>query len=214
MKVNGVVVTTLGAQVDPHRDSVTLDGMAAEQQSELVYILLNKPGGYLVSATDTRGRKTVFDLLDGVPYRVFSVGRLDYDAEGALLLTNDGELAHRLMHPRYEIKKVYLAWVRGVPDVDDLEKLRQGIRLPEGLTSPAQLTLRQTRGGNALVELSIHEGRKRQVKRMCEAIGHPVEGLSRKTFAGIGVEGLGRGEWRYLKPAEVESLRRQTGVVR
>lgn len=212
MKVNGSVVTVLGTQVDPGQDRVLLDDREVRQEPGLVYVLLNKPKGYLVSASDARGRKTVFDLLGGVPHRVFSVGRLDLDTEGVLLLTNDGQLAYRLMHPRYEIRKVYSAWVEGVPDAEDLAGLRAGVALEDGVSSPAEAALKEVKGGNALVELVIHEGRKRQVKRMLEVVGHPVVRLSRESFAGIGVGRLGRGKWRHLGAEEVEGLRREAGL--
>ena len=213
IKINGVLISALGTQVDPVHDSVTLDDRPVRLESSFIYILLNKPRGYLVSTTDTYGRSTVFELLQAVPYRVFSVGRLDYDTAGALLFTNDGDLAYRLMHPRYEIKKVYLARVQGIPDTDDLDRLRQGVRLNDFLTSPAEAVLQQVMDGNALVKLVLHEGKKRQVKRMCKAIGHPVQALYREAFAGISLHGLPGGQWRYLRPEEVESLHHQTGLM-
>jgi pseudouridine synthase len=182
-------------------DRVELDGEPVELQP-LAYVLLHKPAGVVTTARDPQGRRTVVELVDH-PARVVPVGRLDVDTTGALLLTNDGGLAHRLAHPRYEVEKVYQADVEGDPNGDALEQLRAGIELDDGPTSPAQAR----RLGPGRVELSIHEGRKHQVKRMLEAVGHPVRRLHRPSYAGLGLEGLAPGEWRELTPDEVASLR-------
>ena len=187
-------------------DRVELDGRPLEPQP-LAYVLLNKPAGTVTTARDPQGRRTVVDLVDH-PARVVPVGRLDVDTTGALLLTNDGELAHRLAHPRYGIEKVYEAEVEGEPTDDDLHRLRQGIELDDGLTAPASAR----RLGPSRVELALHEGRKHQVKRMVAALGHPVIRLHRSRYAGLTLEGLEPGAWRELEPFEVERLRtRQPG---
>ena len=187
-------------------DRVELDGRPLEPQP-LAYVLLNKPAGTVTTARDPQGRRTVVDLVDH-PARVVPVGRLDVDTTGALLLTNDGELAHRLAHPRYGVEKVYEADVEGEPSDDDLERLRQGIELDDGLTAPASAR----RLGPSRVELALHEGRKHQVKRMVAALGHPVIRLHRSRYAGLTLEGLEPGAWRELEPFEVERLRtRQPG---
>jgi pseudouridine synthase len=183
------------------RDRVELDGEPVELQP-LAYVLLHKPAGVVTTARDPQARRTVVDLIDH-PARVVPVGRLDVDTTGALLLTNDGELAHRLAHPRYEVEKVYEADVDGDPSDDALERLRAGIELDDGLTSPALAC----RLGPGRVELSIHEGRKHQVKRMLAAVGHPVTRLHRSRYAGLTLEGLEPGQWRELEPSEVERLR-------
>jgi 23S rRNA pseudouridine2605 synthase len=183
------------------RDRVELDGNRVELQP-LTYVLLHKPAGTVTTARDPQGRRTVVDLVDH-PARVVPVGRLDADTTGALLLTNDGELAHRLAHPRYEVEKVYEAEVEGEPSEDALERLREGIDLDDGPTAPAEAR----RLGPGTVELAIHEGRKHQVKRMLAAVGHPVLVLHRSRYAGLTLEGLEPGAWRELEPSEVEQLR-------
>jgi 23S rRNA pseudouridine2605 synthase len=183
------------------RDRVELDGQRVELQP-LAYVLLYKPAGAVTTASDPQGRRTVVELVEH-PARVVPVGRLDADTTGALLLTNDGELAHRLAHPRYEVEKVYEAEVEGDPNEEALARLREGVDLADGPTSPAQAR----RLGPGRVELRIHEGRKHQVKRMLAAVGHPVTRLHRSRYAGLRLEGLEPGAWRELEPSEVERLR-------
>jgi 23S rRNA pseudouridine2605 synthase len=197
--VNGTVAE-LGTSVG-EGDEVCVDGrpVSAERQA---WVLLHKPAGVVTTANDPQGRPTVLDLV-GSPLRLFPVGRLDMDTTGALLLTNDGLLAHRLMHPRHEVDKVYVADVEGRPDATALERLRSGVELDDGPTAPAQV--RELAPGR--IELRIHEGRNRQVRRMCEAVGHPVLHLHRSAYAGLRVEGLAPGRWRELDPAEVDGLR-------
>jgi 23S rRNA pseudouridine2605 synthase len=183
------------------RDRVEVDGRPVELQP-LTYVLLHKPRGTVTTARDPQGRRTVVDLVDH-PARVVPVGRLDSDTTGALLLSNDGELAHRLAHPRYEVEKVYEAKVEGEPSEDTLERLREGIDLDDGPTAPAEAGLL----GPSTVELALHEGRKHHVKRMLAAVGHPVLELHRSRYAGLTLEGLEPGAWRELEPSEVELLR-------
>jgi 23S rRNA pseudouridine2605 synthase len=185
------------------RDRVEVDGEPVAKQ-RLSYVLLHKPTGVVTTARDPRGRRTVVDLLAGHDARVVPVGRLDVDTTGALLLTNDGELAHRLAHPRYEVEKVYEAEVEGEPDDDALRRLEQGIELEDGPTAPARARLLTP----SLVELSIHEGRKHQVKRMLAVVGHPVRRLHRSRYAGLTLAGLDPGEWRELGRGEIEGLSR------
>jgi 23S rRNA pseudouridine2605 synthase len=186
------------------RDDVRLDGEPLAKQ-QLAYVLLHKPPGVVTTARDPQGRKTVVDLV-GHASRVVPVGRLDADTTGALLLTNDGDLAHRLAHPRYGVEKVYVAETWKQPDDAVLEQLRGGVQLEDGPTAPA--TVRRLAG--ASIELTIHEGRNRQVKRMFEAVGHRVRRLHRSRFGPLSVEGLEPGRWRELEPSEVETLRRAT----
>ena len=183
------------------RDRVELDGERVKLQP-LAYVLLHKPAGAVTTARDPQGRRTVVELVDH-PARVVPVGRLDADTTGALLLTNDGELAHRLAHPRYEVEKVYEAEVEGDLSDDALDQLRAGIELDDGPTSPAQVR----RLASGRIELGIHEGRKHQVKRMLAAVGHPVARLHRSRYAGLTLEGLEPGRWRELEPSEVARLR-------
>ena len=192
----GQLNTVVGA-----RDRVEVDGAEVARQ-RLAYVLLHKPAGVVTTARDPQGRPTVVELVPPEP-RVVPVGRLDADTTGALLLTNDGKLAHRLAHPRYGVEKTYEAEVEGDPDEHALQQLRDGIELDDGRTAPARA--RRLAGGR--VELVLHEGRKHQVKRMLAAIGHPVLRLHRAAYAGLTLEGLEPGECRELEPSEVELLR-------
>jgi 23S rRNA pseudouridine2605 synthase len=185
-------------------DDVRLDGEPLAKQ-DLAYVLLHKPRAVVTTASDPQGRRTVVDLVE-LPSRVVPVGRLDADTTGALLLTNDGDLAHRLAHPRYEIDKVYEVETWQQPTDAQLDELRRGVALDDGPTAPAEVR----RTGAARIELTIHEGRNRQVRRMVEAIGHRVKTLHRSRYAGLTVEGLEPGAWRLLEPSEVERLRAAT----
>lgn len=205
VSVNGETAT-IGIRIDPEADAICVDGRPVERDSK-VYVLLNKPRGVITTAKDTHRRKTVVDLLDGVPGRVFPVGRLDQDVTGTLLLTNDGELANRLAHPRYEITKTYLAWVEGRMNAAAQKRLEEGVELEDGMTAPASVYITRQERRRTLIRLDIHEGRKHLVKRMCAAVGHPVCSLSRLAMGPLKAEGLRPGEWRYLTPEEVESLR-------
>jgi len=183
-------------------DDVRLDGRPLQKQ-RLAYVLLHKPAGVVTTARDPQGRCTVVDLV-GHPARVVPVGRLDAETTGALLLTNDGELAHRLAHPRYEVDKVYVAEVEGRPSDPTLERLATGVELDDGTTAPAQVR----RLGPSTVEVTLHEGRNRQVRRMLDAVGHPVRSLHRSRYGSLTLEGLEPGAWRELEPFEVADLRR------
>jgi 23S rRNA pseudouridine2605 synthase len=182
-------------------DRVELDGRPLARQP-LAYVLLHKPAGVVTTASDPQGRPTVVELVAEHETRLVPVGRLDADTTGALLLTNDGELAHRLAHPRYEVEKVYVAEVEGEPSDDAVEQLERGLALDDGRTAPA----RANRLAPSRIELSIHEGRKHQVKRMLAAVGHPVRALHRSRYADLTLEGLEPGEWRELEPDEVARL--------
>jgi 23S rRNA pseudouridine2605 synthase len=191
----------LNTDVQPN-DMVVVDGQAVAKE-RLAHLLLNKPADVVSTARDPQGRKTVIDLVPEEPH-VVPVGRLDADTTGALLLTNDGELANRLAHPRYGVEKTYVAEVRGTPSPKVIASLEEGVELEDGRTAPARARL-LTPG---IVELTIHEGRNRQVKRMLEAVGHRVIRLHRIAYAGLTLEGLEPGPWRELEPSEVERLRR------
>jgi 23S rRNA pseudouridine2605 synthase len=184
-------------------DRVAVDGEEVSAQ-RLAYVLLNKPAGTVTTASDPQGRPTVVQLVD-LPERVVPVGRLDADTTGALVLTNDGPLAHRLAHPRYGVEKTYEVEVEGEPGEASLRALAKGVELEDGPTAPALAR----RLGPSRIELTLHEGRKRQVKRMCEAVGHPVKRLHRSVYAGLTLEGLEPAEWRELEPSEVQTLRKK-----
>jgi 23S rRNA pseudouridine2605 synthase len=204
--VNGAVVTELGFKVDPEMDAVKVDGKRVLVERH-AYVLMNKPKATLCTLDDPDGRPLVTDLVRGVKARLFPIGRLDYDTTGALLLTNDGELANLLMHPRHRFTKTYLAKVKGVPSEDRLEKLRRGVNIEGQRTAPAEARLVALKEKNSLVELVLREGRNRQVKRMFLEIGHPVLRLQRIAYAFLGLEGLEPGRWRHLHPDEVKRLR-------
>lgn len=200
VSVNGVVAE-LGRRVHPEVDVIEVDGALVPIAPGLVHYLLNKPRGVVTTAADTHGRTTVIDLVPPEP-RVFPVGRLDADTEGLLLLTNDGELTHRLTHPSFGVEKEYLVQVEGSPEPGDLRRLREGIHLDDGVTAPAKVA--SLAGG--MLRLTIHEGRNRQVRRMCEAIGLPVIRLVRSRIGPVTDRRLKPGEWRLLDASEVRAL--------
>ena len=198
-------VAVLGRRVDPDQDRIEVDGVRVIADDTLVHYLLNKPAGTVTTASDPQGRPTVVELVPDDP-RVFPVGRLDVDTEGLLILTNDGELTQLLTHPSHGVVKTYLAEVQGEPTPGTLRRLRQGIELEDGMTAPARITLLQQRDGSAAVEVGIHEGRNRQVRRMLDAVGHPVLRLVRTRIGTLSDRRLAPGEWRPLTPREVRKL--------
>jgi len=204
--VNGEVAV-VGQTVDPQTDEIFFEGKRIGQEQK-AYILLNKPAGVITTAKDTHQRKTVLECLEGVNARLFPVGRLDMDVEGALILTNDGELAYRLTHPQYEIRKIYLAWVQGKMMPATAEQLAKGVQLEDGMTAPAGVEILNTGTRTTLIKLILHEGRKREIKRMCAKVGHPVAELQRIAVGNIKSKGLKAGEWRYLTDKEVRGLLR------
>ena len=191
-------------------DVVEVDGERVARQA-LAYVLLHKPPGVVTTARDPQGRPTVVGLVPSEP-RVVPVGRLDVDTTGALLLTNDGELAHRLAHPRYGVPKVYEADVEGALSRSAVDALSAGVELDDGTTAPADVRVLSTSRRRSRIELTLHEGRNRQVKRMLEAVGHPVARLHRSRYAGLDLDGLDEGEWRVLTRSEVAALRRDVGL--
>lgn len=208
VKVNGLTVTLPQTEVTSG-DEITLDGAGVSSEEKKYYILLNKPAGYLSTVFDPHGRRTVIDLVKGVEARIYPVGRLDADTEGLLLLTNDGELAYRLTHPRYQVMKTYRALVLNVPDRKTLAALAEGVEIEGRRTAPASVKLIKAGEKRALIEITICEGRKRQVKKMFSAAGHPVIKLRRIRFAFLDVTGLKKGSYRSLTPKEVGRLRGQ-----
>jgi len=205
VKVNGVTVTEMGVTVSPG-DLVEFDGKPVVPEEKPVYILLNKPAGYVTTVSDPQGRKTVMDLLKGVKERVYPVGRLDYDTEGLLILTNDGDFAYKSTHPRHQVNKTYIAEVEGIPSNEALRKLRDGVMLDGRLTSPADVKILKQKKRSAVLKITIHEGRNRQVRRMCEAVGHPVLFLKRISIGGLRLGNLKPGEWRYLTASELKKI--------
>lgn len=207
ISVNNQVVEELGLRVDEDKDIVRVDGRKIQVKTEPVYILLNKPAGYLVTLKDPFRRPTVRTLLPASLGRIFPVGRLDLATEGLLVLTNDGELAFRLSHPRFGVKKVYLAKIKGEPDKEALRRLERGVHLEGAKTAPARVVLLAPGQKSSWLRLELQEGRKREVREMCRAVGHPVLELRRVEFAGLGLGTLKPGQWRHLEPGEVRRLK-------
>jgi 23S rRNA pseudouridine2605 synthase len=214
--VNGEVVATLGSKADPAHDDVRVDGRRVRVALHFRYIVLNKPKGYVTTLSDPQGRRTVVDLLRGVREYVYPVGRLDYDSQGLLLLTSDGDLAARLMHPRHAVERVYEAIVAGSPSDEALEALRSGVMLDGRRTAPALVRRGASIGTRAhpstLLTLTLREGRNRQVRRMCASVGHPVRELARIRMGPIGLGHLEPGRWRDLTADEVKRLQQAAGA--
>ena len=206
-------MTQLGTKANLRTDRITIDGRPLRIAQEPVYILLNKPVGVVTTLADPEGRPTVRDLLRGVRVRVFPVGRLDFHSSGLLLLTNDGELALRLTHPRYGIRKTYRVKVKGTPTAEALAQLAAGVRLEEGRTGPAEVRLDRTDDGKSWLEITIGEGRKREVRRMCERVGHPVEKLTRVRLGPLTLGKLPPGHYRSLTARELSALQHAVGLV-
>ena len=204
--VNGRVVTELGTKADQETDVITLDGKVVEAEKRRVYVLLNKPAGYVTTLSDPQGRPIVSELLKAIPERLFPVGRLDYNTEGLLLLTNDGALANRLMHPRHEVEKEYHVRVRGAVTPEQLASLSRGVRIEDGMTAPARVSVMKTSDNNTWISIAIHEGRYRQVRRMCAAVGLTVVRLKRARYGFLELGALRPGEYRFLSNEEIKAL--------
>ncbi|MCJ7680507.1 MAG: rRNA pseudouridine synthase [Candidatus Aminicenantes bacterium] len=212
VRVNGEVVRTLGTKIDESKDRVEVKGKAVKPEDDSVSIVLYKPPGYLVTLRDPQHRPTVMDLIHSLKRRVFPVGRLDFDSEGLLLFTDDGELAHRLMHPRYKIQKEYRVKVKGFPEKEALDRLKTGIVLDGRKTAPAKVRLLRQEDRHSFLQIVIHEGRKREVRRMMETVGHDVLSLKRTRFGSIRLGNLKPGEWRLLEQHEIVSLKKSVGM--
>lgn len=205
--VNGQVVRQLGTRVDPGRDHVKVDGRHLKPVPPQAFLMLNKPTGCVSTLSDPEGRPSIAGLLHGVRLRVFPVGRLDFDAEGLVLLTNDGQIAQALLHPRYHVPKTYLIKVKGVLSNEEIKQLEGGVTLADGRTGPAQVRKVRKAEANSWIDLTIHEGRKHQVKRMLEAVGHPVLRLKRVRFGPLLLGDLEPGRFRYLTDREANAIR-------
>jgi 23S rRNA pseudouridine2605 synthase len=204
--VNGRVAL-LGESADPELDRIEVDGKPLPRSEQKFYLLLNKPVGYVTTLKDPQGRPVVTDLVKAIPARLFPVGRLDLTTEGLLLLTNDGDLAQQLAHPKHEVEKTYLVRVRGVLTAESRRQLEEGVTLDDGPTAPARVSALRSTAGHSWFQLTIHEGRNRQVRRMCEAIGYPVSRLKRIRFAFLELGTLAPGEYRPLSASEIKRLR-------
>ena len=213
VRLNGVPITTLGTQLDPEQDRVEVDGRPVGVIEEMHYLLLNKPPGHVTTARDPRGRPTVLDLIGPQGARLYPVGRLDMESEGLLFLMNDGRLAFRLTHPKFEVPKTYRAWTSSPPNDAAVQQLREGVQLEDGWTSPATV---QNLGTTAMghgdsgpaLDITIHEGRNRQIRRMLEALGYPVRQLRRIRFGPIELGSMAPGKFRSLTRSEIDELRR------
>lgn len=210
VRVNGTVVTELGTKVGVH-DQVSVDNVPITHEDP-VYVMLYKPRGVVSTANDEKGRQTVVDLIENVSQRIYPVGRLDYDTSGLLLLTNDGELANRLTHPKYEVEKTYVAKVTGIPSNDAMRQIRQGMTIDGEAYAPAKLKLLSSdqKKHTAIVQLVLHEGKNHEVKKLLAAVGCPVEKLKREEYGFLTLKGLQAGDSRYLKPSELAELKRLT----
>ena len=211
--VNGHTVSEMGTKADPARDDIRIDGRRINAPERLRYILLYKPPGYVTTRSDPQRRRTVIDLLRGVKEYVYPVGRLDYDTQGLLLLTNDGDLAAKLTHPRHEVERTYEAHITGMPNDEALERLRRGIPLDGRRTLPADVVLinKGRRDHDGVLLVTIREGRNRQVRRMLEAVGHPVTLLKRTRFGPLSDRRMRPGDWRELTEDEIAALRKAAG---
>jgi len=207
VKVNNITVTELGTIIDPSKDKIMVNDKRIKLESNKVYIMLNKPVGYVSTLKDEKDRKIVTDLIEGVNERIYPVGRLDADTTGLILLTNDGDLAFKLTHPSKKIDKRYIAIVEGVPNKQELDKLRNGVYIDGKKTALAEVKIAKKYDEDSILDITIHEGRNRQVKKMCEAVNHPVKKLKRVSIGEIELGGLNIGNWRFLNEEELNFLK-------
>lgn len=208
VKVNNKTVIEMGITIIPNKDIVKVDDKIIREEKSKIYIMLNKPIGYVTTLKDEKGRKTVIDLIENVKERIFPIGRLDADTTGLLLLTNDGDLAYKLTHPKNEVVKRYIAIVEGVPNRKELEHFRNGIVIQGRKTAKASIKIAKKYEDESILDILIHEGRNRQVKKMCERINHPVKKLKRVAIGELEIGGINIGNWRYLEEDEIRYLKK------
>lgn len=206
VKVNKKVITELGTKVDVDNDKVFLDGKELLPEKKLYYVMLNKPKGYVATANDEKGRRKVTDLVSDIEARLYPVGRLDCASEGLLFMTNDGGFAYKMTHPKSHVPKKYQVVVSGNPDISDIKKLRQGVDIGGYVTAPAKAELIKSEERTAQINITISEGKNRQIRKMCEAVGFPVLRLKRVNIGGVALGNLPLGKWRHLTPSELEKL--------
>lgn len=209
VKVNDIVVTELSYQVDEINDIVKVDDVVIKKEEQLVYVLLNKPEGYITTVKDQFDRPSVLDLVSDITERVYPIGRLDYETSGLLILTNDGDLTYKLTHPKHEVEKTYIARVKGRPTKIEMENFRNGLKIEDYITSKAKIKILKYDENKdiSILEIKIHEGKNRQVRKMCKAINHPVLRLRRKAMGKIEIGDLKIGEYRYLTESEIKYLK-------
>ncbi len=212
IKVNGKVVREKGYIVDPENDNIFLYGKKVVKE-EKVYIIMNKPVGFVTTVSDPQGRKTVMDLLPDLGTRLYPVGRLDYNSSGLLLLTNDGDLSFRLLHPKYKVYKTYRVHLRGAYSPVKIKKLREGVQLKDGITAPCEVRIIRSAGKDTVLEIKIYEGRKRQIRRMCNEVGYEVIGLTRIQMGNLKLTSLKPGAHRFLGPNEINKLKTIAGLI-
>ncbi len=208
VSVNGSVILKQGVLADPSVDDIRVKGRRLSPPDEKVYVLFNKPRGCVTTTKDEKGRQTVMDFVTEVKVRVYPVGRLDFNTEGALLLTNDGDTADKLLDPKYKVPRTYQVKVRGVPIEKTLNRLRRGVRLDNRPTLPLKVTVQRTTGKNSFLELELTEGKKHHIRRICEKVGHPVVKISRIKFANVDLTNLPSGAYRFLSPREIRELKK------
>ena len=208
VSVNGEVVREMGVQIDEENDVITLDGSVVKPEKKMVYVMLNKPAGFVTTASDEKGRQTVMDLVADIPVRIYPVGRLDYDTEGLLLMTNDGDLTYKITHPKNNVEKTYVAEVAGNMNMATITSLRNGVYIDGVKTSPAKVEVLGATQLGTKMEITIHEGRNRQVRRMFEAVGCKVKRLKRTKEAGLNLGHVPLGRWRKLTESEVNMLKK------
>ncbi|SHH50208.1 pseudouridine synthase [Tepidibacter thalassicus] len=207
VKVNGKIIDELGVDIDINKDIVEVDGKKIYLKNKKVYIILNKPEGYVTTVKDQFNRKKVLDLVENIDERIYPIGRLDYETSGLLFLTNDGELTYKLTHPKHEITKTYIAKLKGIPNENKIKEFEKGLKIENYITAPAKFKILKKENGISICEIKIHEGKNRQVRKMCKAIGHPVLSLKRVSMGNIKLGNLKKGEWRYLTEDEIKYLK-------
>ncbi|NBI06605.1 pseudouridine synthase [Senegalia massiliensis] len=205
--INNTMIKELGFKVDPKKDIIKVDNKKIFLEKEKIYIILNKPVGYITSVSDQFNRKTVIDLVSKVDQRIYPVGRLDYDTSGLLLLTNDGDLTYKMTHPSHEVNKTYIAEVKGIPNNEELKQFKEGLKIEDYITSPADINIIKKDKGKSTVKITIHEGKNRQVRKMCEKINHPVIKLKRVSFGDIRLNDLREGDYRFLTDKEIRYIK-------
>lgn len=207
VKVNGITITELGTKVEPAKDVVMVDNKIITEAQQFVYLKLYKPEGYVTTVKDQFNRKTVIDLIN-IKDRIYPIGRLDYNTSGLLLLTNDGDLANKLLHPKYKIYKTYVAEVTGQISLDSIEKLKKGVIIDGYKTAPAKIKLLNHNQNSSIVQVSIYEGKNRQVRKMLDSVGHTVKKLERVSFGEITLDNLKTGQWKFLSKEEIKYLKK------
>ncbi|QEK12192.1 rRNA pseudouridine synthase [Crassaminicella thermophila] len=207
VKVNGKVIIDMGVVVDPTSDVISVDNKVIQLERNKVYIMLNKPEGYITTLSDEFNRPTVADLVKDINERIYPVGRLDYDTSGLLIMTNDGDLSYQLTHPKHEVKKTYIAKIKGIPNNKELHMFKTGIDIGGYITAPAQIEVLKKEREACLVKVIIHEGKNRQIRKMFDKINHPVTKLKRIAIGKITMDNLQKGKWRYLTDSEIKYLK-------